>query len=70
MQKAGLWADHRLVFPSTIGTALSLALLTWDEDEAYKLIKDAWACLCEEHLKEAGKPDYELAAMNDDYARI
>lgn len=34
-----------------------LELLAWDEDSAYKLIKDAWAYIAEFHLK-TGAPDF------------
>ena len=46
-----------------------LSLLTWDEDEASRLIKDAFSYLCEDYLK-AGKPDFDPAAVYAAYERV
>lgn len=46
-----------------------LRLLTWKEDEAYRLIKDALTYLCKRHV-EAGKPDFDPVAVNEAYDRV
>jgi hypothetical protein len=46
-----------------------LSLSVWDEDEAYKLIKDALDHLCEQYQK-TGRPDFDPATLNDVYDRI
>jgi hypothetical protein len=46
-----------------------LSLSAWDEDEAYKLIKDALDHLCEQYQKTGG-PDFDPATLNDVYDRI
>ena len=42
---------------------------TWNEEIAYKLIRDALAYLNERYL-EYGKPDYDGAALDDTHDRI
>jgi hypothetical protein len=46
-----------------------LGLFAWDEDEAYRLIENAFSYLREQHLK-AGKPDYDTAALDHTDDRV